>query len=389
MQFVFTYVEYPDKVKRVIISSSERKAKLELLQKGVKFKNFGIDPVKTLQLWLGTPLFSDREYIAVLKTIRRYTGNEKSVFDALKTLMLSPDPGVSLLASMLYERMLAGRTFAEAAEGIFPDHIVSLLKSTDRKGDKALSLYEVLGFIIDFLENERKTRSALKPIILILKVQIIVAIVAFLSVLTYSVPRLYKVAIGLNPHKRFSPLMESIISAGNYLSSHVIQAVLMGIVLVLFTWKFLTAERIFSLLNKIPKLRIAEILDKKVIAGYTLLFVRLSIPPLEAMKKLIEIPKLPEIRKKLRKAYHKLYGRTDLRWGEFFEVANIDRLLTLKTKTAGADLEEELEMLLSDYNEIVEEQIEKTKNIVNFLGFFVIVSFVLFFAYVVFNLVYG
>ena len=390
MQFVFTYVEYPDRIRRILISDSEREAKLKLVQRGVRFKNFGIDPVKTFQLWLGIPLFSDKDYVSILRTVRRYTRNNRSVFEALKTASLSPDPNVSLLASILYERMLSGKSFAEAAEGIFPDYVVSLLKTTDRKeSGHSLSLYEVLGFILELLESEKKTRTKLKPVIAILKTQVVIGIVGFIAVLTYAIPRLYKLALALNPYKKFSPFMNKMIALGEFFSTHVYVAIALGIALTLLVIKFLTAEKIFSFLNKLPGLRVAEALDKRMITGYTLLFVRLSIPPLEAIKKLVEIPKLPGIRKKLKKAYHKLYSRTDLKWGEFFETANVDRLLTVKTKTAGADLEDELQMLLSDYDELVEEQIEKTKNIVNLSGMVLVMGFVLFFAYVVFTLLYG
>ena len=159
---VYTYVEYPDRIRRVILDEDGKKAKLGLLQRGVRFKNFGLEPIKTFHLLIGKNLFADKEYIFVLRTVRRYLENNRSVLEALKTVSFSPDTNISLLGSILYDRVLAGRSFAEACKGIFPDHIVSLLKVAGRDSKHSLSLYEVLGFIADFIENERKTKRKLK-----------------------------------------------------------------------------------------------------------------------------------------------------------------------------------------------------------------------------------
>ena len=386
---VFTYEELPDKTQRLIIEENEKIAKLKLLRRGVRFRKFGIEPVRTLRLVLTKNLFTDKEQVAVLRTVERYLRNKRSVLEALKTASYSPDPNVSLLATTLYERVLSGQDFGTACEGLFPDYVVTVLKSARREGQSALSLQEVLNFVIDFMESERKTKKKIKPVLMTLKVQLVVAVVGFLAVLTFAVPRLYKLSKALNPYKKYSSFMEKIIAAGNYLSNHKAVAVVLGVVLVLLVIRTLTEEKTFSALNKIPKLRIAEVLDKKLIASYTLLFTRLSIPPYQAIKRLIDVPKLPSTKEKLKKAYHKLYARTEISWGEFFEVANVDKLLTVKTKTSGADLEDELETLVSDYDELTNEQIERTSQFVNLLGMGLVAGFVVFFAYVVFTLLYG
>jgi len=299
-----------------------------------------------------------------LRTIRRYQKQGAEFSKALKTASLSPDENVSLLASHLYDISLKKQRLSEVLkEGGYPKYITSIIEGAE-KGE--LDVGRILDHVIDFLSSELEVKKRLEKIANSFKKNLSAVFLASLVVL-YNLPQIYELGKAVNPNKNVG-WVETVVKVGYLLRENILYPVLLGIAGVVLLFFLIKGDRFYVLINRLPGMKLVETMDKKLIASYVLLTVTTTqAPALASLKNLIQIPKLPKIREKLKKAYYKLMTKPHADWGEVFEVADVDRLLTVKLKTAKEHQQEELEMLISDLDELLQEQIQKAEETVQLL----------------------
>ncbi len=387
MQWVFSYTELPDNIKRIVIAKNSNEAKKQLLLRRKKFRDLKIDILKTIQLLFSGSPFSDKEYLAVLRTIRRYYSLGRGFREALRTASLNPDENISLLASYMYETALSKQLLSEVLKEVnYPEYIVSVVSAAEKQN---LNVGDVLAHIIEFYSSEIVIKKKIKKIASSFKRNLAAAVIGF-TVIVYILPPLYELGKAMHPNKSYGNVVESIIKLGYLFRENLLFPVAFAFLSVATIYYLIKGERFYSLINKLPKLKLVETMDKKLIASYVLLSLStIEAPAISILRELIKVPKLPQIRNKLKKAYYKLRTKMHVDLGEVFEVADIDKLFVVKLKGNKEMQEEELRMLISDFNELLEEQITLAEEIMIAFTKVLMMFLVGFIGYVFITVYYG
>jgi len=380
MEWVFSYVELPDKVKRIVIAKNSKEARKQLLLKRKKFTDLKVDALKTLLLLLrGTP-FTDKEYLTVLRTIQRYYKLGRGFREALRTASLNPDENVSLLASLMYEISLSKQRLSEILkEAGYPEYIYSVVEAAEKQD---LSIGDVLPYVIDFYSSEAAVRKKMNGIASSLKRNLALIVIGF-TVIAYALPPIYELGKEMHPHAQYGAVVESVVKLGYLFRENLLYPVIFALSLIGTLFYLIKGDRFYSLINRIPGLKVVETMDKKLIASYVLLSIStIEAPAITILRELIKIPKLEKFRKKLKNAYYKLRTKVHVDLGEVFEVADIDKLFVVKLKGNKETQEEELRILISDFDELLEEQMKRAEDFINASVKAVMIGLVLFIGYV-------
>ena len=387
MQLVFQYIELPDKEKRIVIAKDEKKAKASLVRRKVKFTNLSLDLIKTIQLNLSGKIFSDKDYIEILKIIKRYAENGRGLLEALKVAMLKPEQSTSMLASLMYEEAVQGKSLSEILKSAkMPDYVVQAIENAEKAN---LNVAEILGNAIEFMQTENEVKKKIGKIANSFKINLILALTSLFLVMTIAVSKLYEYGLEVKPNRKLSTILQLIVDISYFLNEHKIIAGIIYLLSVGAIFYIISGKRVYNLISKLPKVNVIEAVDKRLIASYVYLIVSsTTISTVEALKMLKNVPKLEKFRKKLNTAYTKLKGKPHSDWYTAFKIADIDKLFTAKLKTAQENIVEELKMLISDFDEIIEEQFEKTQAVLKFITTMIMIGIAFALAYIVITFTY-